>query len=190
MLHRVDPNTRGAFIDCGANVGELGAFCKARGLDYHPFEPEQLEADCCDRNNFDGQKKTNRLALWNEETTLKFYSKPDNGDSSVIEPDQFTSVKEVPTTTVDSYCRKNGIKEIAVLKIEAEGAEPEILSGAKEALGFSSYVTVDCGFERGVSKASTVVEVVNILTQNGFELVDWDPGRVTFLFRNRLRTST
>lgn len=184
MLDRVDPAATGAFIDCGANVGELGAFCRDRGLDYHAFEPEQLEADCCDRNNFGGQPKTNRLALWKEEAILKFYSKPDNGDSSVFEPDDFASIKEVRTTTVDAYCAKNSINEIAVLKIEAEGAEPEILAGAEAALGFARYVTVDCGFERGKSKSSTVVDVVNILTHRGFDLVDWDPGRVTFLFRN------
>jgi len=184
MLDRVDAAATGAFIDCGANVGELGVFCKERGLDYHAFEPEQLEADCCDRNNFGGQPKTNRLALWNEETTLKFYSKPDNGDSSIFEPDDFSNVKEIKTTTVDAYCRKNGINEIAVLKIEAEGAEPEILDGAQEALRCARYVTVDCGFERGKSKSSTVVEVINFLLRRGFELVAWDAGRVTFLFRN------
>ena len=188
MLHHVDAEASGAFIDCGSNVGELGAFCKQRGLDYHPFEPEQLEAACCDQNNFGGQPKTNRLALWKKETTLRFYSKPDSGDSSLFEPTEFVSMKEVQATTVDAYCQRKGITEIAVLKIEGEGAEPEILAGAQDSLGFARYVTVDCGFERGVSKASTVVDVVNMLVRRGFELVDWDSGRVTFLFRNTALT--
>ncbi|MDR6757762.1 FkbM family methyltransferase [Mycoplana sp. BE70] len=175
----------GAFIDCGANVGELGSYCKAHGLDYHAFEPEPLEADCCDRNNFRGEPRTNRVALWFEEATLSFYSKPNTADSSVFETEAYSEVRAVPAMPLDHYVKRNGIEHIAVLKIEAEGAEPEILAGAAHSLEIARYLTVDCGFERGKENSSTVVEVLNIATSAGYEVLDWNPTRLVFLFRNK-----
>ncbi|WP_337267769.1 FkbM family methyltransferase [Oryzifoliimicrobium ureilyticus] len=184
LLHLVDPTTKGAFIDCGANIGELGFFARQRNFDYHPFEPEALEASSCDRNHFAGAAKTNRLALWHEETVLKFYSKPATGDSSVIEMNDYSEVKTIPTTTLDKYVASKGISRIAVLKIEAEGAEPEVLAGAENALAVTDFITVDGGFERGKEKATTAPQVINTLLHKGFELVSWDQSWGRFLFRS------
>lgn len=40
----------------------------------------------------------------------------------------------VQTVTLDGYCREQGIGRIDVLKIDAEGAEPRVLAGARELL--------------------------------------------------------
>ncbi|MEQ1940264.1 FkbM family methyltransferase [Mesorhizobium sp. CN5-321] len=184
LLHHIAEPLSGAFIDCGANVGELGAFCKKKGFDYHAFEPEKLEADCCDLNNFDGVPLTNRVGLWSEDGVLNFYSKPNSADSSLFETDEYVECYTINVRSLDSYIAENNIQEIAIIKIEAEGAEPEILSGARESLKLSRYVTVDCGFERGKTKDSTLIPVINILMQSGFEAVAWNRDRVTVLFKN------
>lgn len=180
----ISERLQGVFIDCGANVGELGHFAKMQGLEYHPFEPEQLEASCCDMNNFGGEARTVRKALWHSDAELTFYSKPDNADSSVFEISDFVVEKKVEAITLDSYIQQQSIKSIAVFKLEAEGAEPEILQGAKNALAITQYVAVDCGFERGLKQESTLVEVINILTASGFTAIDWNSGRITMLFKN------
>jgi len=182
-LDKVPQDVTGAFIDCGANIGELGLVAGARGWEYHAFEPEQLEADCCDINAFQGKPKCNRLALWSEETILTFYSKPDTADSSVFEQTNIVSKKEIKTTTIDKYMADAGITDIAVLKIEAEGAEPEVLLGAEEALTRAKFVTVDCGFERGLAQESTLVPVANFLLNRNYELVAWDRNWYRFLFK-------
>lgn len=41
----------------------------------------------------------------------------------------------VRTVTLDGYCRANGIDRIDVLKIDAEGAEPQVLAGARGLIG-------------------------------------------------------
>lgn len=184
LLHRIGGDLSGAFIDCGANVGELGFFARERNLQYHAFEPEALEADCCDLNNFSGLKKTHRVALWHERTTLSFYSKPDSGDGSIIEMNDFDDIKKVEAIRLDDFVTEQKIDKIAVMKIEAEGAEPEILAGASEALSITRYLTVDCGFERGRNKESTLTPVVNAATKAGFSVVDWNPARTVFLFKN------
>ncbi len=185
LLHRLPDDLHGAFVDCGANVGELGLYSRARGLEYHAFEPETLEADCCDLNNFSGERKTNRFGLWSHDGELTFYSKPSTGDSSLFETEDHVATSKIPVRSLDSVASEKGLKKIAVLKIEAEGAEPEILHGSTETLKATRFVTVDCGFERGISKESTLVPVLNIMASAGFEIVDWNIGRVSCLFRNR-----
>ena len=48
-------------------------------------------------------------------------------------PKSFVKYK-VPTTTLDSFLKKNKIKSIDILKIDVEGSEYELLKGAKNAL--------------------------------------------------------
>lgn len=188
LLDQIEEPLSGAFIDCGANVGELGAFSRAHNLDYHAFEPEKREADCCDLNNYDGSSRTNRVGLWSEDGTLEFYSKPSSADSSLFETDGYIERHVINVRSLDSYVLENNLNRIAIIKIEAEGAEPEILSGAEKSLRIAKYVTVDCGFERGKAEESTLVPVVNLMINFGFEAVAWNRDRVTMLFRNTDQT--
>ena len=71
-LDKVPHRPEGLLIDCGANIGELGVWARAKGWDYLAFEPEPLEARCADLNVFDGNRMTIRKALWNRATTLAF----------------------------------------------------------------------------------------------------------------------
>ncbi|MGR3616282.1 MAG: FkbM family methyltransferase [Paracoccaceae bacterium] len=174
----------GIFIDCGANVGELGFWARERGFQYIPFEPEQLEARCVDLNNFDGETKCIRKALWKEETVLKFFAKADSADSSTIQFDQSSESVEIEAIDLDTAVSiPDDFKGPVIFKLEAEGAEPEILEGARKTISHIDYVTVDCGPERGAEKKHTIVETNRFLTQNGFELLEMKLDRVTALYR-------
>lgn len=78
----------GSFLDCGANVGELGIWARQNGMHYVAFEPEALEARCVDLNNFEGRAETHRIALWHQAETLEFYSDPRLADSSLFKPSE------------------------------------------------------------------------------------------------------
>lgn len=86
------------------------------------------------------------------------------------------------------YCLKNSVKFITLLKLEAEGSEPEILMGAEEYISIIKYIAVDGGPERGVYKEETLSKVINFLLSHNFELLCTDlnskMGRA--LFRNKL----
>jgi FkbM family methyltransferase len=172
-------------IDCGANIGEIGVWAKRFGVEYIPFEPEDLEATCCDANAFEGEAKTQRLALWYEDTELTFYSKPDTADGSLIEINDFNAVRKVKAVRFDNFIKQFDDDSIRLFKVEAEGAEPEVLQGAEPMLSKVDYVTVDSGFERGKSKQSTFNEVNEILTRNNFEIVSANLERLIFLFKRR-----
>ena len=75
-----------------------------------------------------------------------------------------------------------------LLKLEAEGAEPEVLQGALGLLSLVDYISADLGPERGKAEISTLEEVSNLLEEQGFERLRVEGERVIALFRNhRLR---
>ena len=43
-------------------------------------------------------------------------------------------VRRINTLTLDDYVTQRGINQIEVLKVEAEGGEPEVLQGARKTL--------------------------------------------------------
>jgi len=185
-LHSIEPHKPGLFIDCGANVGELGWWARERGFAYIPFEPEELEATCCDLNNFGGDKKTVRKALWKESCSLSFYSKPETGDSSLFDVKDRKSVSKVEAVSLDDCGIPLNAQYENILKLEAEGAEPEILWGATETLKKMKFVAADVGYERGLSRDHTFIEVNNFLLSAGFSLVGCNfRKRVTALFQRR-----
>lgn len=184
-LDKISISSGDLLIDCGANIGELGVWARNNNLLYVAIEPEMLEARCVDLNAFGGEEKTFRIALWFEETVLKFFSKPSTADSSAIEIDNFDGVKNVQAKRLDSIMSDFTTTGKIILKIEAEGAEPEVLAGAKELLQRVDYITIDCGFERGKNKDHTFVETNNVLVDNGFRVIDANFSRMTMLYQKR-----
>jgi hypothetical protein len=112
------------------------------------------------------------MGLWFEDTDLKFYSKSHSADSSFIEISQYNSIKTVKVTTLDQYVEQHKIQVIEVLKVEAEGAEPEVLRGAVKALRRCRFVTMDCGCERGVRGEDTIRDACNAVYEQGFRMIE------------------
>ena len=71
-----------------------------------------------------------------------------------------------------------------LIKLEAEGFEPEILKGLKKHLNSVEYITIDCGFERGKNQESTIAECSNYLIKNNFKMIDFGYPRIVALFKN------
>ncbi len=184
-LQHVPMGAGSLLIDCGANIGELGIWARSKNVEYLAFEPETVEARCVDLNAYEGEPKTIRKALWNRNTTLEFFSKPDSADSSVIDPGDTVVRRTVDAVRLDAAVDLSARTGTVVLKVEGEGAEPEILEGATGLLPFVDFVTVDCGPERGRQEAHTFVEVNEFLVEAGFRLLQFGIPRTTALYRNR-----
>lgn len=187
MLRNVDFHDGDCVIDCGANVGEVGMWLQIHhdNLQIISIEPEEAEADCCDLNVYGGEAKTIRKALWREDAELTFYSKNGSGDSSLFEITQFDGVRTVQATTLSALLKDQRINKVKLLKLESEGAEPEILAGAEDCLDRIEYITADLGPERGVEQATTVEAATNFLLSRNFKVIDASPNRLTFLFKNQ-----
>lgn len=78
---------------------------------------------------------------------------------------------EVPAVTIDAYCQNHGIERIHYLKIDAEGAENDILRGARRML---SECRVDMlQFEYGgtfLDAGRELKESFRILQERGYDL--------------------
>lgn len=138
-------------FDVGANVGELttlfSRFAGATGS-VHAFEPggrafERLETVC--RAASLRNVRLNHLALAEVEGPLSLHVYDDDymsWNTRAVRPLEDygidvkpLAVEQVNATTTDLYCERNGVEEIDLLKIDVEGAEFQVLVGARRMLG-------------------------------------------------------
>lgn len=180
-----DINIDDIIIDVGANIGEFSKFFNSKGYKVFSFEPDTIEFQALEKN------VTNafNFGLWNENTFLEFYSDNDTGDSGFIRAkskyDKKYKMKVMRLSDFILSNHGNSGSSIGIIKVESEGAELEVLEGCVELLPFTKYITVDCGFERGFNSESTLPEVLNFLTQNGFEILKVSKSRLVILLKNR-----
>jgi len=177
----------GILIDCGANIGELGFWAKKMSLHYLGFEPESNEFKCLTLNADD---RVENIALWNKNEKLKFNSLPNSGDTSVFDIRGSTTSFEVDGRRLDTVIKLLDTNGPRILKVEAEGAEPEVLEGSKHILKDIDFITVDCGPERGINQEYTFLSVNDFMLQNDFTLIVAKFERVTMLYKNNLRDTS
>lgn len=177
----------GIFIDVGSNVGEfsLALSRKYTSSEYFRFEPSPEECNASVENMKFQSDHLIPKALWKEKAILSFYNRNSEGDSSLFSPDNEDMKTTVETSTLDIEMSSFRFDVIQLLKLEAEGAEPEILLGSQETLKKCRYVTADLGPERGINKDETFEDANKILSEYGFILVGRNTGsRKCYLYKN------
>ena len=88
---------------------------------------------------------------------VEFYYKPEFGDSSFLNMGDSESSYKCEVKTLDTFINEIDLndKKIKLFKVEAEGAEPEVLNGAINTLKNIEFISADLGFERGVDQDTT-----------------------------------
>ena len=76
------------------------------------------------------------------------------------------------------------LEKVKLLKLEAEGFEPEILIGAGDRIKDIEYIAIDGGYERGIDEQQTFTTLTNFLINNSFEIADIYFPRYRALFKN------
>ena len=170
-------------VDCGANYGDLFLELSSHinENDYVTFEPGPMEHKCLQKSI--PYAKHYNLGLSNEKGSLDFYLSSNAGDSSFMEPVSYTSKITVEVTTLDQFMRQSGFKRIKLLKLEAEGWEPEIVDGADFFLKQCEFVAIDGGPERGKECEHTFPYLNNKLCELGFQMVDLVGARHRALYK-------
>ena len=167
-------------VDCGANMGDLKIFFDRQNyIDYVGYEPNPLDFKCLKYNV--GIDKCKNLGLWKTSIIEQFYVNDKHASSSFIEPPNYTEIISLSAVTLASEYPNRKIK---LLKLEAEGAEPEVLYGAATILSNIHYISADVGPERGIFEESTQYEVIEFLSKNNFVIERKNQFRKTILFRN------
>jgi len=169
-------------IDCGANNGDFFLCFLGIKINYIGIEPSKIEFSNL-KNNIKNVKLINKVALDKSSQKVDFYISSEFGDSSVYQMKENVPSTKIDTITLDEIINNN-IKKVKIIKIEAEGAEPEILYGLKKNLKKVEYITIDVGPERGFLAETTLVPCVNYLLSNKFILIDFNIDRTSLLFKN------
>lgn len=183
-VDKVGPLDNEIVVDIGANIGEFSVACEALGARVHAFEPDPTEFGALTLN-LSPKAVPHNKALWSEAGKKTLWFANDSGDTSLIDSGISSGSTEVEVTTLDSWADEHLApnEEIGLLKLEAEGAEPEILQGFKENVRRCRFIVVDAGFERGFSQDATLPEVSNFLFSRGFEMFAVGRGSLRTLFR-------
>jgi len=176
-------------IDCGANIGEF-----TRGLQNRhnvaaiSIEPDDLEIAALELNTNKDKTHVYQTLLWNKTESVPFHQANVTGDSSIFGSDKNTEQHQRPATTLNELLAKDTLYQakgrIKLLKLEAEGAEPEILEGADNILSSVEYITADCGPERGPAHENTLIAVWRQLAKHGFTPIIFDHTRTVLVCKN------
>jgi len=133
----------GAIFDAGANVGIAAmAFASCNpGRPVYCFEPVPENAALI-RLNCPGAEIIGK-ALGSEPGAVRLHVDPDNVIASRIDTAWKTREVEFEVITLDDFKRERGIDEVALLKLDVEGMEVDILDGASATLRSTAEVVLE-----------------------------------------------
>lgn len=130
-------------FDVGAQGGEytlatIKANRTARVFAFEPCNRDYIELT----KKFDKKVTIFKIALGDKNGMIKLNYPPNVcGLSSVYKlSDEFTESEEVKIETIDSFCLKNNINNITLLKLDVEGHEFACIKGAQQMLPNIKYI--------------------------------------------------
>lgn len=174
-------------FDVGANCGDWTreVFIHAQPKKVYAFEPVPKVAHLFRENVVDERVSLHELALSNNTGERSFFYYPrcegvceDGALSSLYQRARVESLYamesqeiSVATVTLDAFCDEHEIDRIQFLKIDTEGAEWDVLQGAK---GFIQNQKIDfIQFEYGqtyVDSKRTLKQIYEFLTLHGYAM--------------------
>lgn len=171
LPNQVDVTKGDVVLDIGANVGEYSLSVVEDASKIIAFEPDPYVYQCLKLNTSSFIKIVCKpYLLWSDCETVTFYSSSKDADSSTFLPPESKEIDNqlsLEGVTLDSVLSEIGQDKIDFLKMDAEGAEPEVLKGAVNTLTRIKKVAIDCGPER-LGK-NTIEETKQILQKSGLK---------------------
>lgn len=154
-------------VEIGANVGEFTIMAARNADKVFAFEPDPNCFYCLKENT----KKLSNVNIieYGASKVNKhkaFYLLSEDADSSLLQPKVYTNKINIKLVRLDSWMDSTGLSGIDFLKIDAEGAEMEVLEGLGEKIEDINKISVDGSPER--YGKPTADEVSQFLQQKGF----------------------
>ncbi len=149
FIEAIDDGT--VVYDVGAHLGYYSLLASSLGAKVHAFEPSKATLPML-RSNVGNDVTISATGLWSAETTLPFNDYGDRHsavstflapkDEEVGDPE---AVYAVALTTIDRYAERTGAVP-HLIKIDAEGAELEVLRGAARTIASAKpLITIEVG---------------------------------------------
>jgi FkbM family methyltransferase len=168
------------FLDIGANEGYfsiLGSTLVKEEGGVYLVEP-QTRLQSIIKQNLSINKCRNiqvvPLAFSDNDETVNLNLSLDvnSGSSSFHRRSLSMSKENVPCVTLDHFLSKNAINKIRLIKIDCEGAELLILSGAKEALKEHTADFISVDYHPQIVGIAVVKQIDHLLRSNGYLLAE------------------
>jgi len=156
-------------VDVGAFVGEFSRSAGEIGDRIVAVEPDERNAAALRRNlEHLPDSEVVESAAWNEtgERSFQVAGDPSEGSILAVDSDDVTEVVTLDTVRVDDLAASVDADGIDYLKVEAEGAEPEVLEGVGDL--DVPKVAVECAPER--DGQAPVQSVTDWLDRRGYEV--------------------
>jgi FkbM family methyltransferase len=123
-------------IDAGAWIGDFSAYAACGGGGVFAFEPEE--------NNFSVLQKTAALngnkiypvkkGLGKNECEIEMFGRGPSGSIERTAPAGTRKITKIKITTLDKFADEENLKRLDFIKADIEGAERDMLAGAKNVL--------------------------------------------------------
>src|SRR5262245_30157867 len=174
-------------FDIGANVGESVAAFRSSfpESDVYAFEPSPRSFEKLrERMRNDPHVKPLQQAVGDHDGTAILHQNSADDSNSMLANSsplyEFAPMEmceplrdiEVPITRIDTFCAKNGIRQIDLLKVDSQGFERQILAGAGSLLnpGFIRGLFLEVLFVDLWESQSWAGEVMERMRSSGFRL--------------------
>lgn len=173
-----------SIVDIGANRGQFALVARSYfpRAEIYSFEPLKEPAEIF-RKMFisDPMVILHEIAIGtNEENTTIHVSRADDSSSLLpISPLQSTlfpgteekETRNVQVKNLNAVLSVQDIKQPALLKVDVQGFEKEVLEGCSSLLSSFSHIYVECSFVELYIGQSLAYEVIAFLSKAGFVLV-------------------
>ena len=159
-------------LDVGANSGLFGAavFDRWRQAQLHSFEPQPqlipVIRELAEINGLTARSHVNWCAVSDRNGEAELFQNRNPISASLIrEKAGRRSIRRtcrVPVLTLDAYTRARGLERVDLLKVDVEGAELEVLRGAKGVLATTKLLFLEVH-----PPFSTLGAVADLLKESG-----------------------
>ena len=164
------PQSNMLVLDIGAHIGEFTMVAARESKQVICFEPDPIVRDVLVLNTkMLNNVKIMPIGLSDQNKETEFFIATMHADSSFIKPSNYDSVINISSKRLDSIEINYVNFDYVLLKMDAEGFEPEVLLGASGILKHVDECVVDVSPER--LGQSTLSEVKTILQNSGFKYV-------------------
>lgn len=168
----------GVVLDVGANVGKYAIdFSRHLHRDVFAFEPvASTFAHLKANTRFFQNIHAIHSAVGAEVGTADIAINPTSSLVSSLRPNSTwhsaALTEKVPVTTIDTFLASGGRPHVAVLKVDVEGFEKEVLTGARETLAAQmvDFLVLETAFISPPELPRvTITELIEVLAPHGYE---------------------
>ncbi|WP_375000992.1 FkbM family methyltransferase [Aeromicrobium sp. CTD01-1L150] len=177
-------------LDVGANVGQYAALVRGAGFEGRIISCEPLSgahAGLSSRSERDDGWLALHVAVGAEPGTAKINVAANSFSSSLRNMTQahlstapgsrYVATETVPVTTVSQLVRDHGIDPATtLLKIDTQGFEDEVLTGADELVGRLAAIQLELSFVELYEGQRLFDDLVARMSSHGYRIQQLEPG--------------